>query len=508
MKRYQNGILVLSVTFFTMCTKKDKKLESPEIGNSIENSRKTLSTNIKEWFFDTNGNAEGWTSANLTSSVSSGTLNLTSTTTDPLIKSPNNLNITTPATYKYVHIEMKNNSPVTAGQIFFITNTDVTWNEAKSKVFTLKPNTSYYGDYIVDMSTVPGWTGTIKQIRIDPLNPGAVGQTVNIDFIRVTDNKPLRGVMSPGGATSSADMATLKNTWKANLIRWQINSPNSALPTTLAAYDAWLDAEIVQLDGAMTYCEQNDIKVIIDLHFLPGGRRDDSSPVIFYDQAANDKIVAVWQKLATRYKDRVALYGYDLMNEPVQTSTPPAGLDFKSTQVRIGNAIRAIDRKTPIFIEVDNWDKPANYTNFTPVGLTNVIYQAHMYEPHAYTHQQVSNPGDPLYTYPGIINGVFYDKAKLTSLLQPVLNFQNNYNARIYIGEFSAIRWAGGAATWLKDCIDIFESYGWSWSYHAYREATVWSLEYKNQKTPEEIATTPTDRYNVVVGYGLSKNEQ
>jgi len=43
----------------------------------------------------------------------------------------------------------------------------------------------------------------------------------------------------------------------------------------------------------------------------------------------------------------------------------------------------------------------------------------------------------------------------------------------MYIGEFSAIRWApdGSAYRYLKDLIDVFEAHGWDWSYHAFRES-------------------------------------
>ncbi len=37
--------------------------------------------------------------------------------------------------------------------------------------------------------------------------------------------------------------------------------------------------------------------------------------------------------------------------------------------------------------------------------------------------------------------------------------------------------WAPGAGEYLRDCIDIFEEYGWDWCYHAFREWEGWSVE-------------------------------
>ena len=33
---------------------------------------------------------------------------------------------------------------------------------------------------------------------------------------------------------------------------------------------------------------------------------------------------------------------------------------------------------------------------------------------------------------------------------------------------------------WIRDCIELFEEYGWSWCYHAYREWPAWDVEYTN----------------------------
>jgi hypothetical protein len=134
-----------------------------------------------------------------------------------------------------------------------------------------------------------------------------------------------------------------------------------------------------------------------------------------------------------------------------------------------------------------------------------------MYQPHEYTQQLLpdSTYKTP-YTYPGTIAGVPWNPAQMTTVLSPVRNFQTNFSARIHVGEFSAARYAGGAATYLRDCMNIFEGYGWSWTYHAYREAKVWNLEYADTPVADNGAvrsTVPTDRYNQVVGWGLNLNQ-
>ena len=460
---------------------------------------------ISDWEFETDGNTEGWTWGNASASVSGGLMHINSTGTDPLLFSPDFLGISAPGVYKYVHVDMKNLSQEGTARIFFITDADTVWNQAKSKSFTINADPSYYGSYIVDMSTVAGWTGTIRRIRVDPVDPGKTNDSVSIDFIKITDNRAYRGVMSPQTGVNSGDIDTLKNIWRANVMRWQIVDPTA--PYLLDSFGPWLDRKLALLDNALALCKPQGIRLLIDMHWTPGGHDNTPQKVleVFKTQAANDTLVAAWRRIAAKYKGNPGIFGYDLINEPVQPTPPVANLDARTTEINIGNAIRAIDRTTPIFISFAQGDDPYAFKNPTPVPLTNVFYEVHMYIPHSFTGQTGTSV-----VYPGNIEGQWYDKSTLTGLLDTVRNFQNKYSVRIFVGEFSAKRYAPGAATYLQDCISIFESFGWSWCYHAYREDKSWSLEYADTPATTNALpqiTPPTDRYNVVVGGGLILNQ-
>lgn len=43
---------------------------------------------------------------------------------------------------------------------------DGTFNTAKSKTFAITPNLSYT-EYVVDMTGVAGWSGTLRRVRFD-----------------------------------------------------------------------------------------------------------------------------------------------------------------------------------------------------------------------------------------------------------------------------------------------------------------------------------------------------
>ena len=312
----------------------------------------------------------------------------------------------------------------------------------------------------------------------------------------------LRGVMSPN-VFRDEDLRVLGTEWNANVIRWQItrNWGRAGTDRDLAEYDHWLTGRLDELDKALDSCRRYGIKVVVDMHSPPGGRYPNHDLAIFHEPPYQDHWVAAWEGIARRYKDNPAIWGYDLVNEPVEYTPSPAGVtDYLAAQVRVAKAIRVIDRKTPIFIEAADGDSAAGYNDLEPVDIPNVIYQVHMYLPCEFTHQGVFDKWIPT-AYPGKIAGMVWNKQQLRKALQSVREFQLAYNVHIYVGEFSAIRWAPGAVNYLRDCIDLFEEYGWDWSYHAYREWDGWSVEHGSNPQDHQPTQEPTDRKKLLLDW-------
>ena len=63
------------------------------------------------------------------------------------------------------------------------------------------------------------------------------------------------------------------------------------------------------------------------------------------------------------------------------------------------------------------------------------------------------------------------------------------------------------ALQYLKDCMELFEEYGWDWSYHAFREWAGWSVEHagSTRKTIRRIGDT--DRKQVLLDF-LKRNKE
>ena len=329
------------------------------------------------------------------------------------------------------------------------------------------------GTVSFDLSTL-----TFEEVK--PLFMPDTDTTPCVYTDRVRRRPTGRGVMLPGGPCKEDDFRTLQ-AWGANLARYQMirgwhERNNNQDP---AEYLHWVDGKIDHLlNDVLPWAERYGIDIVVDLHVPPGGREEGGDMNMFYNRLFADTFLAAWTNIATRCQGQPRIWGYDLINEPSQSRAALPECDYWTLQARAAKAVRAIDPVTPIILESNGWDAPAQFRVMKRLDLPDIIYQSHMYEPGTFTHQGVHGSSEKDWkrlAYPS--EGL--DRARLKRALQPVLDFQKRHQAIIYIGEFSAISWAEGADRYIADVINLLEENGWHWTYHAFREWEGWSVEHE-----------------------------
>jgi len=327
-----------------------------------------------------------------------------------------------------------------------------------------------------------------------PYSGGRRSETMD----RGHDLPRLRGAMH-GPKFVEENFRALATEWGAHHMRWQLNW----VPMTKAAqwaidldgYDEWLAEALADCDRAVDLAEELGVLLLVDLHCPPGGRADGGVCRMFQEQQYQDKLLEVWDEIARRYRGRRAVWAYEEGNEPVEGTVAEGLLDWRKLVTEAVGVIRAIEPDKPVVVEPGPWGGPAGFDALRPLDLDGIIYSCHMYIPHQFTHQGVHGTEIEL-VYPGVINGERWDKERLREALQPARDYQLEFNVPMYIGEFSAIRWApeGSACRYLSDVTHIFEEYGWDWAYHAFREWQGWSVEHTTDPANQEPSPTPTDR--------------
>ena len=345
-----------------------------------------------------------------------------------------------------------------------------------------------------DDPSFAGNAGTLHSAEGGPSFAGAAGTRHFREAdpsLHASAKRPLRGCMLPARATTEDDIETLHK-WGATMARFQImrNWFMDDDCRDLDEYAAWIDSRLDNLVDVLRWAGARGMKICVDLHSPPGGKRPgDRAMNMFFEEKYADAFVETWKRIATRFKGNPAVYGYDLVNEPHQKT--PARFSYWELQRRAAEAVRAIDPDTPIVVESNLSDAPSAFRYLSPLAMDNVIYQVHCYRPGDYTHQGVR--GNPVgAVWPDPAKG--RDREYLRKALQPVRDFQLRHKARIYVGEFSAASYAPGAENYLRDCIALFEEYGWDWTYHAFREADVWNVEKERNDAGKYVPAADTPR--------------
>jgi endoglucanase len=312
------------------------------------------------------------------------------------------------------------------------------------------------------------------------------------------------------------DYRALGAEWKANVLRWPpYNQPGYSSSADDAAYDKWLDGEIKRLDAALPILRKYGIYVVLDMRAPPGGGQSWDGSGLFNNLACQQKTIEIWRTLAKHYKGVKEIFGYDLVNEPIDVlgqenigwdTVPGDVYNWWELADKIARAIREIDPETLLFVEPSPGGTPYAFLRAVPLNVPNVVYSLHMYMPYQFTHQLVFPCFDKKLCYPGLeLGGEIWDGKRVRGELGHVAEFQQKWGARIYVGEFSAVRWAPGAYNYIKDLVDVFEANGWDWTYHSFREYLGWSVELNEDK--DHPATVVTDRQKLLMQL-FSKNEK
>jgi aryl-phospho-beta-D-glucosidase BglC (GH1 family) len=223
------------------------------------------------------------------------------------------------------------------------------------------------------------------------------------------------------------------------------------------------------LDQALDWGARHGVGVILDLHAAPGAQNHDwhsdsiGGRALFWEKAeCIERTYGIWETIAERFKDKEALVGYDLLNEPVLDKKKlPILRDFYRTAIR---RIRKHDPRHPLYVEGNNWAQDIDF--LAEVLDDNVAVSIHAYQPISYTFNLT-----PLQSYPGDIEGARWDRDTLRRSLERYADFGRTHRVKIFVGEFG-VNWRGGffgEERWLDDMLTVYDEFGFDYTYWTYK---------------------------------------
>src|ERR1017187_754335 len=232
---------------------------------------------------------------------------------------------------------------------------------------------------------------------------------------------------------------------------------NARLFLTEGDNPVYVDEGFEILDNLIKWSKRYGIYVILDMHGAPGGQTgqniDDSAtdqPELFMDKKYQDRLLNLWVKIASRYKDEPAVAAYDLLNEPLPERTgaaPKYKQQLEPLYLRLTEAVRKVDQKHIIIVEGADWAN--DWSVFSAPFDKNLVYQFHYY-----------CWGQPV---------------QLKSI-QQYLNYQKRFNAPVWVGETGE---ANNAIYWATT--EYFEANNIGWSFWPWKKMDAFNGPYSIQ---------------------------
>ena len=141
-----------------------------------------------------------------------------------------------------------------------------------------------------------------------------------------------------------------------------------------------------RIDKLISWCRQNHLYVILDMHDCPGGQTGDNIddgygyPWLFESETSASLFCDIWQRIARHYRNEPVILGYEFMNEPIAPFFDTAELNkrLQAMQQRACRAIRQVDRHHVVLFGGSQWN--SNFEPFSDWKFdSNMMFTCHRY---------------------------------------------------------------------------------------------------------------------------------
>lgn len=142
-----------------------------------------------------------------------------------------------------------------------------------------------------------------------------------------------------------------------------------------------------RLDSVVTWCRDNDLYVILDMHDAPGGQTGDNIddsygyPWLLESEASQQLFCDIWKRIAEHYRNEPVIIAYDLINEPIAPyfdNVDELNAKLEPLHKRVTAAIREVDPNHIIMLGAPQWN--SNFDPFTDWTYDDkLMYSCHRY---------------------------------------------------------------------------------------------------------------------------------
>jgi endoglucanase len=271
----------------------------------------------------------------------------------------------------------------------------------------------------------------------------------------------------------------------ANHIRLSVNYRHLESDARPGEY---LEKGFARIDQAIAWAEKYGLKVVIDMHALPGGQNPDwhsdnnsRRALLWQHRDFQDRTVRLWEEIARRYAGNTTVMAYDLLNEPATTQPyeEPDWPALNGLYGRLITAVRAIDPHHIIVVEGDNCaDK---FQGLKLPTHDNIVISSHNYTGEGF------GPGP----YPGVLYGRYRNRAVLRENLLKSGGpaYGREHDLPVWVGEFGSVYNGprgerNDRLRALADEVSVLEEAGIGWCMWNHKDVGVMGWTTPKPQTP------------------------
>jgi endoglucanase len=211
-----------------------------------------------------------------------------------------------------------------------------------------------------------------------------------------------------------------------------------------------------RINWAIDQALDNKLNIIFNVHH--------------YDEMGVDpekhlpRLLAIWEQIADRYKDRPPNVVFELLNEPRDKLTPEKWNEIIPKLLAV---VRKTNPTRPVIIGPALWNGIRGLDKLELPDDKNLILTVHYYDPFEFTHQGASWAKDSAKWKGRKWTGTEAETAAIRKSFTKAADWAKKRKLPVFLGEFGAYQEADmeSRARWTGCIVAEAEKLGFSWAY-------------------------------------------
>jgi endoglucanase len=233
-------------------------------------------------------------------------------------------------------------------------------------------------------------------------------------------------------------------------VRWSAHAP-AAAPYTIDPKFA------ARVDWAIEQALANQLNIVVNVHHYGEMDADPDKHL--------PRLIALWEQIAARYKDRPAGVYFELLNEPHDKLIDD---QWNAAIPALLQAVRKTNPTRPVIVGPGQWNAIRALDKLKlPKDDRHLILTVHFYDPFEFTHQGASWVKGSDKWKGRKWTGSDAEQAAVRKQFEKAAAWAKEHDRPVFLGEFGAYQAADmdSRARWTRFVAREAEKLGFSWAY-------------------------------------------